>query len=165
MIIFAQCKSVNGARVTVTLTGYEEDASAECLLMQPCGVNGPSAWLPPSPGDVLVVEYNAERPECSVVLGVVYPDGHNPPRTGADDAAICAEHIYLGSPVPDTKCPRDDRVQSQLSAIKNELDSLTSAYNLHTHVVPTAGTSNATEAQHTQGYSVGDTASDTVFVR
>ena len=163
MIKFGECKAVNGARVQVMVPGFSGNAVLDCLLMQPCAA-GPSAWLPPAVGDVVVVAYDEDRPEDSVVLGVVYPDAKAPPKTGQSEACFAYERVYIGSPVPDTKCPRDDRVQSQLSAIKSELDAFVAAYNGHTHAV-SGGAAAATAAQHAQGYSVGDTASDCVSVR
>lgn len=184
MIRFGTCKSIDGARVRVVIPGFEGDAGIDCMLMQPCA-QGPSVWMPPAVGDVVVVAVDTERLDDSVVLGVVYPDGKLPPKTGNSEAAMQYESVYIGDPVPDTKCPRDDLVQSQLAAIKSELDSFASAFNAHNHTVVTvtavdaaaivaAATSGApattsmqtgTPTAHAQGYSVGDTASDCVYVR
>lgn len=163
----------------LALTGYEGDAVIEAILLMPCGVAGPQAWLPPSVGDVVAVIYDAERPENSVVIGAVYPDGKNPPKTGADEIALQAGKVFIGDDVNATKpCPRDDRLQDQLKAIKNELDSFVSAYNSHVHTVPvltvhlettpnpTAGPgTTAATTSRTQTYSVGTTASDSVEVK
>lgn len=81
-IQFGKVKSVAGARVVVSITGAGGACSVEALLVQPCGVSGPAVWLAPSVGDVVAVAFNAERPEDSVVLGVVYPDGRTPPKPG-----------------------------------------------------------------------------------
>ena len=184
MIRFGKCKSINGARVRVSLVGYSGDASVDCLLMQPCA-SGPSVWMPPAVGDVVVVWFDEDRPEDSVVLGSVYPDGKNPPKDGTKQAAVAFDEVYLGNPAPDTKCPRDDKLQAQLSAIKSELDSFVAAFNSHTHTIATvtaadaaaivaaaATSSVATTAMlagpttsHTQGYSVGATDSECVWVR
>lgn len=184
-IMFGKCKSVDGPRVHVTLTGYSSDAVIECLLMQPCA-QGPSVWLPPAVGDVVVVAYNEERPEDSVVLGVVYPDNRNAPKDGNAQAAFRYSEIYLGDPVPDTKASRDDRVQKELKDIKSELEALTSAFNAHSHTVATVTAIDAAAivgaassgvpavvsmatgapiASHEQSYVVGNTASDCVWVR
>lgn len=184
MIRFGKCKSINGARVRVSLVGYSGEASVDCLLMQPCAA-GPSVWLPPAVGDVVVVWFDEDRPEDSVVLGSVYPDGVNTPKDGTKQAAAEFDEVYLGDPVPDTKCPRDDKLQAQLAAIKSELDSFVAAYNTHTHTVVTVTAADAaaivaaaasqsvaatsmlagpTES-HTQGYSVDATDSECVWVR
>lgn len=183
-IRFGKCTAVNGPRIDVIIPGFSGDAGFECLLLQPCAL-GPSGWMPPAVGDVVVIALDEERLENSVVLGVVYPDGKMPPKTGQNQAAVAFDEVYLGSPTPDTKSPRDDRLQSQLSAIKSELDSFASAFNAHTHTVVTvtavdaaaivaAATSGVpattsmqtgTPTAHTQGYSVGETASDCVWAR
>jgi hypothetical protein len=186
MIVFGKIAAVDGGRADVELTGYDGVAKIPALLMQPCGVGGPSAWMPPSVGDTVVVSYDSERPEDSVVLGCVYPDGSRPPKTGHGEAAIEADAVYLGSSVAAArKCPRDDRLQRQLAAIKAELDALTLAFNAHTHVVPAitqkdcalivggatgSGAAGLTiivpapVAPHAQAYSVGQTESESVWV-
>ena len=163
MIRFGTCKSVDGARVRVVIPGFEGDAGIDCLLMQPCA-QGPSVWMPPAVGDVVVVAVDTERLDDSVVLGVVYPDGKLPPKMGNQEAAMQYKSVYIGDPVPGTKCPRDDRVQSQLTAIKSALDALVLTYNEHTHAVAES-LAGVTENQQTNNYSVGDTASDCVYVR
>lgn len=179
MIQFGRVKKFDAGRVTVALTGLDSDATIEALWLQPGSLKGPSVWLPPAVDDLVVVAYDDERPENSVVLGVVYPDGKNPPKTGADEIAIQAGKVYIGDDVSKTKaCPRDDRVQDQLKAIKSELDSFVSAYNAHVHTVPvltvhletlpnpTAGPgTTAATTSRTQTYSVGSTASDSVEVK
>ena len=184
MIRFGKCKSINGARVRVTLVGYSGEASVDCLLMQPCAT-GSAVWLPPAVGDVVVVWFDEDRPEDSVVLGSVYPDGINTPKDGPKQAAVAFDEVYLGNPTPGTKCPRDDKLQAQLSAIKSELDSFVAAYNAHTHTVATVTAADAAAivaaasgsgvattsmlagptASHTQGYSVEATDSECVWVR
>lgn len=163
MIRFGTCKSIDGARVRVVIPGFEGDAGIDCLLMQPCAL-GPSIWTPPAVGDVVVIALDEERLENSVVLGVIYPDGKTPPKTGQSQTAMTFSEVYLGNPTPDTKSPRDDRLQSQLSAIKSALDALVLTYNGHTHAVA-EGVAAATENQQTNSYSVGNTASDCVYVR
>lgn len=184
MIRFGKCKSINGARIQVSLVGYSGDAAVECLLMQPCA-SGPSVWTPPAVGDVVVVWFDEERPEDSIVLGSVYPDAKMPPKSGENQAAVAFDEVYLGNPAPDTKCPRDDKLQAQLAAIKSELDSFVAAYNSHTHTVATVTAADAAAivaaaasqsvattamlagptASHTQGYSVDATDSECVWVR
>lgn len=181
MITFGRVQKVDGARVVVVVTGSGGDAPIDALLMQPCGVSGPSAWLPPSVGDVVVVSLDTERLEDSVVLGVVYPDGKTPPKTGGDEAAIQAGTVYLGSDVESAEaCPRDDRLQSELSKIKSELDAIKSAFSAHTHNIPPLTVTGAVPSGpspvvagpgvtaaapvYAQGYTVGDTASDSVKV-
>lgn len=184
MIRYGTCRAIKGPRIRVSLVGYSGDAAVECLLMQPCA-SGPSVWMPPAVGDVVVVWFDEERPEDSIVLGSVYPDGKNPPKNDPKQAAVAFDEVYLGNPTPGTKCPRDDKLQAQLSAIKSELDSFVAAYNAHTHTVATvtaadaaaivaaaASGSVATTAMlagpttsHTQGYSVDATDSECVWVR
>ena len=177
MIKFAKVRKIKGCRVMLALTGYEGEAVIEAILLMPCGVAGPQVWLPPSVGDVVAVLYDAERPENSVVVGAVYPDGKNPPKTGADEIALQAGKVFIGDDVSETKpCPRDDHVQDELKAIKSELDAFVSAYNSHVHTVPALtvtmtpspvagpGTTAATTSR-TQTYSVGQTASDSVEVK
>lgn len=185
MIRFGKCKSINGARVRVSLVGYSGDASVDCLLMQPCA-SGPSVWMPPAVGDVVVVWFDEDFPEDSVVLGSVYPDGINTPKDGPKQAAVTFDEVYLGNPTPETKCPRDDKLQAQLSAIKSELDSFVAAFNAHTHTVATVTAADAAAivaaaavpgsvattamlagptTSHAQGYSVAATDSECVWVR
>lgn len=177
-IKFAKVRKITGCRIMLALTGYEGEAVIEAILLMPCGVAGPQAWLPPSVGDVVAVLYDAERPENSVVVGVVYPDGKNPPKTGADEIAIQAKKVYIGDDVSQTKaCPRDDRLQDQLKAIKSELDAFASNYSLHTHQCAAPGSPTTTplvspgvpstpvEPMHENSYSVGSTASDSVEVK
>lgn len=171
----------------LALTGYEGEAVIEAILLMPCGVAGPQVWLPPSVGDVVAVLYDAERPENSVVVGVVYPDGKNPPKTGSNEIALQAGKVFIGDDVSQTKaCPRDDHVQDELKAIKSELDALTAGYNAHTHTIvsvtaadaaaivaaassgtpaPTSMTAGPTPSSHSQSYTVGSTASDSVEVK
>ena len=178
-IKFAKVRKITGCRIMLALTGYDGEAVIEAILLMPCGVAGPQVWLPPSVGDVVAVLYDAERPENSVVVGAVYPDGKNPPKTGADEIALQAGKVFIGDDVNATKpCPRDDRLQDQLKAIKSELDAFVSAYNTHVHTVPALtvnmaatpspiagpGTTAATTSR-TQTYSVGQTASDSVEVK
>lgn len=167
MIKFAKVRKIKGCRVMLALTGYDGEAVIEAILLQPCGVGGPKAWLPPSVGDVVAVLYDAERPENSVVLGAVYPDGKNPPKTGADEIALQAGNVFIGGDVGQTKpCPRDDHVQKELKAIKSELDAFYTIYNTHTHECAAPGVASAAPAStHTNGYSVGSTASDSVEVK
>ena len=186
MIRFGICKVIRGARIRVSLVGYSGDAVVECLLMQPCA-SDPSVWMPPAVGDVVVVWFDEDRPEDSVVLGSVYPDGKTPPKSGENQAAVVFDGVYLGNPTPDTKCARDDKLQAQLKAIKAELDSFVAAYNAHTHTVATVTAVDAaaivaaaavpgsvattamlagvTTGQHAQTYSVGDTDCDCVWGR
>lgn len=181
-IQFGKVKSIAGARVVVSITGAGGACSVEALLVQPCGVSGPAVWLAPSVGDVVAVAFNAERPEDSVVLGVVYPDGKTPPKTGADEIAIQAGKVFIGDDVNATKpCPRDDHVQDELSKIKSELDAIKSAFSAHTHTVPALTVAGAVPAGtapvvagpgstgpapvYAQGYTVGATASDSVEVK
>lgn len=182
-IQFGKVKKVDGARVVVAITGAGGACSVEALLVQPCGVSGPAVWLAPSVGDVVAVAFNAERPEDSVVLGVVYPDGKTPPKTGADEVAIQAGKVFIGDDVNGTKpCPRDDHVQDELSKIKSELDAIKSAFSAHTHSLPpmiagpypvtlaadpsvTGPGSTGPAPVYAQGYTVGATASDSVEVK
>lgn len=176
-IKFAKVRKITGCRIMLALTGYDGEAVIEAILLMPCGVAGPQVWLPPSVGDVVAVLYDAERPENSVVVGAVYQDGKNPPKTGADEIALQAGKVFIGDDVSETKpCPRDDHVQDELKAIKSELDAFVSAYNSHVHTVPALtvtmtpspvagpGTTAATTSR-TQTYSVGQTASDSVEVK
>lgn len=167
MIQFGRVKSFDGARVTLELTGVEENATIEALLLQPGSVAGPSVWLPPAAGDVVAVWYDSERPENSIVFGVVYPDGKQPPRAGKDEIAIQAKKVYLGDSVRQTKpCPRDDHIQHELSAIKAQLDNIASIYSSHTHICAAAGTASAVPVStYTNSYTVGSTASDSVEVK
>lgn len=178
-IVYGKCERISAPRVTVRIPGFSGDAVFECLLMQPC-VSGPSAWVPSAVGDVVVIALDEERLENSVVLGSVYPDAKNPPKAGQNQAAFEFSEVYLGNPTPDTKLPRDDKIQAELNAIKSELDAIKSAFSEHTHslppmqagtysvaVLPTGegpGNTGASPA-YAQGYAVGDTASECVWGR
>lgn len=177
-IKFAKVRKITGCRIMLALTGYDGEAVIEAILLMPCGVAGPQVWLPPSVGDVVAVLYDTERPENSVVVGVVYPDGKNPPKTGADEIALQAGKVFIGDDVSQTKaCPRDDRLQDQLDAIKSELDAFASNYSLHTHQCAAPGSPTTTPLvepgvpstpalpMHENSYSVGSTASDSVEVK
>ena len=178
-IRFGKCTAVNGPRIGVTIPGFSGDAGFDCLLLQPCA-QGPSVWCPPAVGDVVVIALDFDRLENSVVLGVVYPDAKQPPKNGPKQAAVAFDEVYLGSPAPDTKIARDDRVQAQLSAIKSELDAIKSAFSAHAHSLPAmvAGSTPVTAAPtgegpgatgasavYAQGYTVGATACDCVWGR
>ena len=166
-IKFAKVRKITGCRIMLALTGYDGEAVIEAILLMPCGVAGPQVWLPPSVGDVVAVLYDAERPENSVVVGAVYPDGKNPPKTGADEIALQAGKVFIGDDVSATSpCPRDDRLQSQLNEIKDELDAFASAYSSHTHLCAAPGSASASPAApHSNSYTVGQTASDSVEVK
>lgn len=179
MILYGEIISVEGSRARVSLPGFDADVALDAILLQPsAGSHGVRTWLPPSAGTAVAVAYDEERPEDSAVLGAVYVDGQTPPKSG-DVAAVEASEVYLGASMDGIqKAPRDDRVQAQLSAIKSELDALTAAFNAHVHTVPALavtttpagqvagpGTTAAIVEPHAQGYSVGDTASDSVFVK
>lgn len=178
-IVYGKCERISAPRATVRIPGFSGDAVFECLLMQPC-VSGPSAWVPPAAGDVVVIALDEERLENSVVLGSVYPDAKNPPKGGQDQAAFEFSEVYLGNPTPDTKLSRDDKVQAELKSIKSELDAIKSAFSAHTHSLPPmqAGTYNVAvlptgegpgntgaSPTYAQGYVVGDTASECVWGR
>lgn len=167
MIQFGRIKSFSGVRAIVELTGIEDNSTIEALIMQPGSVAGPSVWLPPAVDDIVVVSYDAERPEDSVILGCVYPDGKTPPKTGKDEIAIEAKKVYIGDKVSQTKpCPRDDHLQHELSAIKAQLDKIASIYSTHTHICAAVGSTSATPSvTYTNGYTVGTTASDSVEVK
>jgi hypothetical protein len=166
MILFGKVTRFSGARVTLELVGVAGNATIEALYLLP-GSSAAQVWLPPAPGDVVAVAYNDERPEDSLVLGRVYADGDNPPRTGGSEVAIEAGKVYLGDDVNSTRpCSRDDHVQAELSAIKAELDKISVAFNAHTHICAAVGAASATpNAGYNNGYSVGSTASDSVEVK
>lgn len=167
MILYGEVISVEGSRARVSVPGFDADVALDAILLQPsAGTSGVRTWLPPSAGTVVAVDFDDERPEDSAIIGAVYTDGQTPPKTG-DVAAVEAPAVYLGSAMDGIqKAPRNDRVQAQLDAIKAELDALTAAFNAHVHAVPEApGTSSPIATPHTQGYSVGDTASDSVYVK
>ena len=178
-IVYGKCERISAPRATVRIPGFSGDAVFECLLMQPC-VSGPSAWVPPAVGDVVVIALDEERLENSVVLGSVYPDVKSPPKAGQNQTAFEFSEVYLGNPTPDTKLPRDDKIQAELKSIKSELDAIKSAFSAHTHslppmqagtfsvvVLPTGEGPGITGASPTyaQGYAVGDTASECVWGR
>lgn len=178
-IVYGKCERISAPRATVRIPGFAGDAVFECLLMQPC-VSGPAAWVPPAVGDVVVVALDEERLENSVVLGSVYPDAKVPPKAGQNQAAFEFSEVYLGNPTPDTKLPRDDKIQAELKAIKAELDAIKSAFSAHSHslppmqagtfsvvVLPTGEGPGITGASPTyaQEYVVGATASECVWGR
>lgn len=178
-IVYGKCERISAPRATVRIPGFSGDAVFECLLMQPC-VSGPSAWFPPAVGDVVVIALNEERLENSVVLGSVYPDAKNPPKAGQNQAAFEFSEMYLGNPTPDTKLPRDDKIQAELKSIKSELDAIKAAFSGHVHALPPmqAGTapvvvmptgegpgSTGASPLYAQGYAVGSTESECVWGR
>jgi hypothetical protein len=166
MITFGVVKGFSGARIQLDIVGANDDARIEALYMQPGSAAGASVWLPPATGDIVVVSYDPERPEDSVVLGCVYPDGKTPPKSGKDEIALRADKVYIGSDVAQTKpCTRDDHIQAELSKLKSELDKISSIFNAHTHVCSAPGEASAIPVvPYTNAYSVGATASDSVEV-
>lgn len=164
MVQFGEIVSVKAGVATVKLSGYEADAAIDVVLLQPGGGSSVKAWIPPVAGDVVAVLVDAERVEDSVVLGGVYTDRQTPPKSG-DVIALQAKYVYVGDSMEGIqKASRDDRVQTELKKIKSELDSLVSAYNLHTHTIPDGSTA-VPSSTHTQGYSVGGTAADSVYIK
>lgn len=178
-IVYGKCERISAPRATVRIPGFSGDAVFECLLMQPC-VSGPSAWVPPAVGDVVVIALDDERLENSVVLGSVYPDAKSPPKAGQNQAAFEFSEVYLGNPMPDAKLPRDDKIQAELNAIKSELDAIKAAFSGHVHALPPmqAGTapvvvmptgegpgSTGASPLYAQGYAVGSTESECVWGR
>lgn len=164
MIQYGEIVRVNAGVATVKLSGYDADAAVDVVLLQQGGGSSVKSWIPPAAGDIVAVLVDGERPEDSVVLGGVYTDQQTPPKSG-DVIALQAKYVYIGSGMEGVqKASRDDHVQAELSKIKSELDALTSAYNNHTHVIPD-GTTASPSVPHTQGYSVGSTASDSVYIK
>lgn len=179
MILYGKIISVDGSRARVSVPGFDADVALDAILLQPsASTSGVRTWMPPSAGTVVAVDFDDERPEDSAIIGAVYTDGQTPPKTG-DVAAVEAPAVYLGASMEGIqKAPRDDRVQAQLDAIKAELDALTAAFNAHVHAVPALpvsttpagqaagpGTSAPVASPHAQGYTVGNTASDSVYVK
>lgn len=162
-LVYAELKSAKDGRATVSLPGYDAEALADVVLMLPGGGGAVKTWIAPSPGDLVAVLLDEERPQDSLVLGGVYTDERHAPKDG-DRVAIQAPEVWLGKSVSDAKkAARDDRVQSQLSAIKSALDSLVTVFNAHAHPTP-AGPSSAPVSPATNTYSVGATAADSVWV-
>lgn len=180
MIQFAEVVKINRGTATVRLSGYDADVAIDLVLLQPGGGSSVKTWVPPAAGDVVAVLVNSERLEDSVVLGGVYTDSQTPPKSG-DVIALQAQYIYIGDSMDGIqKASRDDHVQAELSAIKTALDALTADYNAHVHTVPALAVVSAAGAplgstvpgstatglpQHAQGYTVGATAADSVFIK
>ena len=162
-LVYGIMKSAENGRASVSLPGYEGDAVVDAVLMLPGGGHDVKTWIAPVAGDQVAVLVDDERPEDSLVLGGVYTDSQSAPKSGAR-VAIQAPEVWLGADVSKAqKAARDDRVQKQLSDIKSALDKLVAAYNAHTHPLPD-GTSGTT-ASTANGYTVGATAADSVWVK
>lgn len=162
-LVYGILKSAENGRASVSLPGYEDDAVVDAVLMLPGGGQDVKTWIAPVAGDQVAVLVDDERPEDSLVLGGVYTDSQTAPKNGSR-VAIQAPDVWLGADVSQAKkAARDDRVQSQLSAIKSALDDLVAAYNSHTHPIPD-GVSGTTKPT-VNGYSVGATAADSVWVK
>lgn len=162
-LVYGILKSAENGRAAVSLPGYEGDAVVDAVLMLPGGGQDVKTWIAPVAGDQVAVLVDDERPEDSLVLGGVYTDSQKAPKSGAR-VAIQAPEVWIGADVSlAKKAARDDRVQSQLSAIKSALDSLVATYNAHTHTTPEGTSGTPTPA--TNGYSVGATAADSVWVK
>lgn len=174
-----------GAQIRVSLSGYEADVAVDVKLLQPGGFSSVKSWVAPQAGDCVAVLVDTERPEDSVVLGGVYTDARGPIGTG-ETIVFQASKVLLGSDVDTAKkASRDDHVQTELAAIKAELDLLTAAFNAHVHAIPAVsvsaasptpdlptrigitatGTSATTTPPHEQSYTVGATAADSVYVK
>ena len=182
---YGEVVETGGAQIRVKLSGYEADVVLDVKLLQPGGFSSVKTWLAPQTGDCVAVLVDTERPEDSVVLGGVYTDARGPIGTG-ETIVFQASKVLLGSDVDTAKkASRDDHVQTELAAIKAELDLLTAAFNAHTHVVPALavlpppepptvpaqigvtapGTSATTTPPHEQSYTVGATAADSVYIK
>ncbi len=161
---YGKIESVENSRAVVLLPGYDGEARVDALIAFPGGGSSVKTWVPPQAGDVVAVVVDDERPEDSLVVGGLYARGQVSPMSG-ESIAFQAPEVRLGESVSDAeKVARDDRVQAQLTAIKNALDALVEAFNLHTHPIPD-GTTSSPSAPASQGYSVGDTAADSVWVK
>lgn len=161
---YGKIESVENSRAVVLLSGYDGDARVDALIAFPGGGSSVKTWIPPQPGDVVAVIVDDERPEDSLVVGGLYVGGQSAPMNG-EKIAFQAPEVRFGASVSDAeKVARDDRVQVQLTAIKNALDALVEAFNSHTHPIPD-GITSAPEIPASHGYSVGDTAADSVWVK
>lgn len=162
-LVYGILKSAENGRAAVSLPGYEGDAVFDAVLMLPGGGQSVKTWIAPVAGDQVAVLVDDERPEDSLVLGGVYTDVQSAPMDGAR-VAIQAPEVWLGADVSQAKkAARDDRVQTELSAIKSALDSLVAAYNSHTHATPAGASGTPTPA--TNDYTVGATAADSVWLK
>lgn len=163
-VLFGEIVQVDAGRATVKLAGYESDGVIEAVLLQAGGGSSVKTWIPPQAGDVVAVAYDEERPEDSAVLGGVYTDAQTPPKTGAN-IALQAPSVYLGESMSGIqRASRDDHLQDELTAIKNELDQIAAAFGKVQTALAGLGVVMP-DPFYTPGYTVGQTAADSVWVK
>lgn len=162
MLTFGKIVSVSSGRARVRLAGYAEDVCIDMLFLQPAGTSSVTVWMPPQSGDLVAVAFNEERPEDSVVLGSVFADGQDAPRSD-QSLAMQAPAVYLGASMTGTqKASRDDHVQAELASIKGQLDAIATTLSA---VVTAFSSLGVTIPGYTNTYAPGATASDSVYIK
>lgn len=165
ILLYGEIINIKSGRAEVKLTGYEDDASLSAILLQPAGGSSVKTWMPPQAGDVVAVLYNDERPEDSAVVGGVYTDAQNPPKSGAE-IALQAPAVYAGDSMNGVqKVARDDHVQTELGAIKSQFDAVYAAFKTVQTALSVAGLMPAEPPIYTNTYTPGQTAADSVYVK
>lgn len=163
-VLFGEIVQVDAGRASVRLAGYESDGVIEAVLLQAGGGSSVKTWTPPQAGDIVAVAYDEERPEDSIVLGGIYTDAQTPPKTGAE-IALQASAIYLGESMSGIqRASRDDHVQAELTAIKAELEQIAVAFGKVQTALAGLGVV-IPDPFYTPGYTVGETAADSVWVK
>ena len=159
-LLIAKVTGNNAERLKLEVVdGFGKYSVDNAIIVAPAGQAKAQIWAAPSTGDQVLAIIDDTRPDLVYCLGAIWPDGKAPTTTDP-------EHILLQAPsgvtlvaTADAKfITRDDRLQSQLTALKSALDALKTAINTHVHA--TLGAAIATPIAH--GYTVGATATDKV---
>lgn len=163
-LLIATVTGNNGERLKLeVIDGFGKYGVDNAIIVAPAGQAKAQVWAAPSTGDQVLAIIDDTRPDLVYCLGAIWPDGKAPTTTDP-------EHILLQAPsgvtlvaTKDAKfIPRDDRLQSQLTAIESALDVLGAAVNAHTHASIGAPVAPPGSPPFEHGYSVGATATDKV---
>ena len=179
-LVYGKVTKIEPPRVSVRLFGIEDDCELSCLVLQLGGQSEKQRqWIAPLQDDVVAVLFDAEKPENSLILGGVYPDGASVPEgpgiaIQADggkidmsgDLTVKANAIRAGKDHNNLhKAARSDRVDSELTDIMMALDNIVSAFNKHMHTCAAVG-SNSTvpTTKMFNTYNAGTSECDSVAI-
>lgn len=180
MLIYGKVTDIAPPRVSVKITGIEDDAVLSCMVLQLGGqTENIRIWIAPRVGDIVAVLYDPNLPENSLILGGVYPDGASVPEGSgiaiqadggkidmSGDLTVKANAIRAGKDHNNLhKAARSDRVDSELTDIMMALDNIVSAFNTHMHTCAAVG-SNSTvpTTKMFNTYNAGTSECDSVAI-
>lgn len=181
-IQFGKIAAIRPPRVSVQLFGAFGDCVLEDCLIVTLGGQSPAlrVWSPGSVGDVVAVLFDDDRPESSIVLGGVYGDRSALPDTTKSGlsveggvlsfdfsgaSAVVAPSLTLGASTTGTSyAVRDDKMSSELAAIRQQFYAMAEAFNLHVHAV-TGATTGGPEPLMSVPYYPGSVACSSVLIK